>query len=52
MSWWRVHIVKASNNENVRTEDFEAADRAQAEAAAAKLLKKGEQIDQVVGIQP
>lgn len=52
MAWFRVHVVKKSNNENVRVEDFEADDMQAAQAAAAKLLKKGEQIDQVVGIQP
>jgi hypothetical protein len=50
--WWRVYVVKSSNNENVRTEDFEADDRAAADAAADKLLKRGERVDQVVGIQP
>lgn len=52
MAWWRIYVVRKSNNENVRTEDFEADDRDKALAAAEKLLKRGEQIDQVVGIQP
>lgn len=50
--WFRVYIDKAKGGDHARVEDFEADDEQAATAAAEKLIRRGEQLGQVVRIHP
>jgi hypothetical protein len=46
--WWRMFVVDAKDNSNVRIFDFGADDQAAARGIADAELKKGEAVDQLV----